>query len=150
MLANCIDLVAHEGDMCLVHDLVEHAESSAVVKIYKDKLSYFLNEQGELLKHVYVELMAQSIAVWSGYNNELLQKPHSLGMLLGVRNYKLLESTDFEILLVHVEQMFVDGEIGAFDCSVEGECGTLVAKARLTVYQPESESSFLDKFKDLV
>ena len=84
------------------------------------RLALFLAPDGSLPGWVGIELMAQSIAAWSGYQGWLRGEPPQIGLLLGARKYEaLLPRLPAEALLtIEVSQLLRDGGLSSFNCLI--------------------------------
>ena len=98
-----------------------------------------LDGEGSLPAWVGIELMAQTIAAWAGYQGWLRGEKPRLGMLLGSRNYSAT-CPDFAFgseLEIEVEQLMTDAGLSSFQCMIR--CGgPVVAEARLSTLQPSA------------
>lgn len=103
----------------------------------------FQNADGSLPAWVGVELMAQTIAAWSGWQARLEQRPVRLGFLLGTRAYRCNVAA-FPVtseLLISSERGFHDEDgMGVFACRIEAP--GILAEARLTVFSPPDAGAF--------
>jgi predicted hotdog family 3-hydroxylacyl-ACP dehydratase len=88
-----------------------------------------------------IELMAQTIAAWSGYEKYSAGRQPRPGYLLGTRRYKSRISTfpPGSMLEIEVRQEFKDSSgLGAFDCEIFID-GLVVATAIVKVYEGSME-----------
>ncbi|MEQ9832765.1 ApeP family dehydratase [Pectobacterium versatile] len=134
----------HSAPMVLVDEVIhvddEHAHCRVAVS-RGSVLAPFLNAQGHLPAWFGIEIIAQTIGVWSGWHGHqssgLEEKPRP-GMLLGGRGYRCKQdSFPVDSLLdVTVTLLMCDDKIGSF----EGEiaiAGETYASGRLNTYQPD-------------
>lgn len=86
------------------------------------------------------ELMAQTVAAWSGYQGFLRHESPQIGLLLGARNYQCQRARlpAGDLLSLDCEQLLQDGALASFQCHLRCE-GELVAEARLSTIQPDAE-----------
>lgn len=133
----------HEQPMVLVetvHDVgPEHAICGVTVS-ENGILAPFINEQGELPAWFAIEMMAQTIGVWSGWHGIQQNKTPRLGLLLGTRAFKS-ELSAFPAdsqLTIHVQLLLRDDKLGNFDCRIEWN-DQIVTQAKLNVYEPDDQ-----------
>lgn len=135
----------HEAPMVLLDKVlhVDEEQAHCQVTISKDGvLAPFLNAQGALPAWFGIEIIAQTIGVWSGWHRrqqtERKDKPQ-LGMLLGGRGYRC-QQAQFPAqarLDVFISLLIRDEKIGSFDGKILIN-GEKVASGRLNTYQPDS------------
>ncbi|TCV95428.1 ApeP family dehydratase [Biostraticola tofi] len=136
------DYLPHEEPMLLVERVSEVTAESAVCHVRIDTHSVvapFLNAAGNLPGWYALEIMAQTIGVWSGWHAHCQGKPPSVGLLLGCRGLTCSEpsfnhGTELE---VRISLLLQDERIGSFECQILID-QTQVAAARLTTYQPNN------------
>ena len=87
-----------------------------------------------------IELMAQTVAAWSGYQGHQRQEEPQIGLLLGARKYQchLARLPAGSLLTIDCEQLLQDGALASFQCYLRCD-GELVAEARLSTIQPDAE-----------
>lgn len=94
--------------------------------------------------HVAIEYMAQACGAYVGVEALNAGRAPRVGLLLGTRNFVASKKwiDDGTRLLVSANIVYREGQMGVFDCRVDNDanCDTL-ASARLTVYQPSSQSA---------
>lgn len=132
-------LLPHAAPMLLIDRLLMADEHSARCSVrIGQRQQIFLDAEGNLPAWVGIELMAQTIAAWAGYQGWLRAEPPRMGMLLGSRLYKCAESSFMAgwELEVSVEQLVSDGGLSSFQCLIQGERG-LLAEARVSTLQPD-------------
>jgi predicted hotdog family 3-hydroxylacyl-ACP dehydratase len=105
-----------------------------------ETLALFLRDDGALPGWVGIELMAQTVAAWSGYQGHLRQEEPQIGLLLGARKYQchLARLPAGSLLTIDCEQLLQDGALASFQCYLRCD-GELVAEARLSTIQPDAE-----------
>ena len=133
-------LLPHDAPMRLIDTLLAADATSARCAVtVGEGLALFLTPEGRLPAWVGIELMAQTIAAWAGYQGWLRGEKPRLGMLLGSRNYSAT-CPDFAFgskLEIEVEQLMTDAGLSSFQCMIR--CGgPVVAEARLSTLQPSA------------
>ncbi|QKJ86721.1 3-hydroxy-fatty acyl-ACP dehydratase [Paramixta manurensis] len=140
----------HAAPMVLVEKVMHIDADSAWCQVTVSAegiLAPFLNAQGELPAWFGVEIIAQTIGVWSGWHSlQHQQRPPRPGMLLGGRGYRC-QHASFAAgsrLDVRITLLMRDDKIGSFDGEITID-GALVASGRLNTWQPDE-----DEFTQLV
>lgn len=100
----------------------------------------FLTAQGELPNWYALELMAQTIGVWSGWHQQQLGATTiALAMLLGARELVCQQSVfpAGVVLDIHSKLLMQDNQFGSFEAKI---CcaGQLLAQGRVNTCQPDS------------
>ena len=134
-------LVPHAAPMLLLDRLCEATATTARCEVrVGETLALFLRDDGALPGWVGIELMAQTVAAWSGYQGHLRQGEPQIGLLLGARKYQchLARLPAGSLLTIDCEQLLQDGALASFQCYLRCD-GELVAEARLSTIQPDAE-----------
>ena len=134
-------LVPHAAPMLLLDRLCEATATTARCEVrVGETLALFLRDDGALPGWVGIELMAQTVAAWSGYQGHQRQEEPQIGLLLGARKYQchLARLPAGSLLTIDCEQLLQDGALASFQCYLRCE-GELVAEARLSTIQPDAE-----------
>jgi predicted hotdog family 3-hydroxylacyl-ACP dehydratase len=137
------DVVPHSGDMSLLDRMIELDPERIVCTAVIGADGLFNDTDGSFPAWAGVELMAQSIAAWSGAHALNEQKPVRLGFLLGTRHYEC-NVDRFPAgctLRIEAERAFHDENgMGSFACRIEAP--GIEAQARLSVFSPLDASIF--------
>ena len=134
-------LVPHAAPMLLLERLCAATATTARCEVrVGETLALFLRDDGALPGWVGIELMAQTVAAWSGYQGHLRQEEPQIGLLLGARKYQchLARLPAGSLLTIDCEQLLQDGALASFQCYLRCD-GELVAEARLSTIQPDAE-----------
>jgi predicted hotdog family 3-hydroxylacyl-ACP dehydratase len=137
------ELLPHAPPMIFLDEALAFDDTSlvAAVTIRADHPCF---ADGGVPAHVGIELMAQACGAWAGASGKAAGETIRPGMLLGTRRYEA--SVDCfakgDRLTVTVVLNFRDSELGVFDCVIE-RCTETLAKAQLTVYQPQDAQRFM-------
>lgn len=132
-------LAPQRPPMLMVSRLLRADTSGGCVEAEVAAGNPFLRPDLTLPPEAILEIMAQSIACWVGWNDLRQGLVPGIGYLLGSRSLKL----DFpplrlgEILHIEVRSGFIDCDIASFECEVQRE-GCRLGSARLTVYRPQN------------
>jgi len=138
------DYLPHDAPMLLLERVVNVTDDSAtccVMVSANSPLAPFLDAEGNLPGWFALELMAQTVGVWSGWHrHQQGQEAISLGMLLGAR--ELICAAGIlpaeKMLSINVNLLMNDDRFGSFECTIDVEHQTRVT-GRVNTFQPTSE-----------
>lgn len=143
------EYLPHTAPMLMLEEVVAVDAETAHCRVKvcsQGVLAPFLTSTGALPNWYALELMAQTIGVWSGWhsvqagNNKFL-----LGMILGARDLHT-ECTEFSanaMLDIKIHLLMRDERLGSFNCTVSN-ADSLLASGRINTFQPtEDELSTL-------
>ncbi|WP_455853547.1 ApeP family dehydratase [Pantoea endophytica] len=131
----------HRAPMLLLDRVIQVTDDSVTCEVCINAtgvLAPFLTPQGDLPAWYGVEIMAQTVGVWSGFHAR--QRGDSEirpGMLLGGRGYRASSATFAASSTLRVEMRLLmrDDRLGSFEGEIRyGEA--IVASGRLNTYQP--------------
>ncbi len=134
----------HDPPMLLIDEVLQADDTSCQclsVVSPKKRLAPFLNSDGSLPSLVGTELIFQSIGVYSGIQNQRLNRPKiSVGMALGMRDFKMNCRTFAKDskLLISVDMLMNDDSVGCFYGCIK-EADTILCSGRFTVYRPSDD-----------
>lgn len=136
------ELLPHAGRMVLLDAVVDAHDETLVCRatIGADHLFECGGEVGAWLG---IELMAQAIAAWSGWQSRLRQAAPRVGYLLGTRRYdsRRARFAVGEELSIHVHRLFqADNGLAQFEARIEIG-GEIVASAALNVFEPPENAT---------
>lgn len=138
------DYLPHDAPMILLEEVLEVGEESARCRVavsHQGVLSPFLDAAGNLPGWYALELMAQSIGVWSGWHRQQRgEESIALGMVLGARELTC-EAGSFPagaVLDIHITLLMQDARFGSFECVIQHGDETL-ATGRVNTFQPAEE-----------
>ncbi|MEN9362452.1 MAG: hypothetical protein RL095_3987 [Verrucomicrobiota bacterium] len=132
-------LAPQRPPMLMVSRLLSADESGGCVEAEIGAGNPFLRRDLTLPPEAILEIMAQSIACWVGWNDLRQARDPGIGYLLGTRSLNL----DFppmrlgDALQIEVRSGFVDSDIASFECQVWREKISL-GSSRLTVFRPKT------------
>lgn len=134
-------LLIHRPPMLLL-DAIQELDSRhcRAVKIV-DPDDWYSQPDGSMPGWFGIELMAQTIAAWSGHEKQTHGGQPRPGYLLGTRRYKCRRSSfpPSTTLEIEVRQEFRDASgLGAFECEIIID-GLVVASAIVKVYERPME-----------
>ena len=139
-------LLPHARPMILIDEIVgygEHFLTSALT--IRPGLPFFKPGRG-IAAHVALEWMAQTCGAFAGAQARDAGEEIRLGLLLGTRDFSSTVTwfSEGQRLEVTATRLYIDGQIGAFDCAVHcSDQPQPVARAQLTVYQPDDAAALL-------
>ncbi|AIR61207.1 3-hydroxy-fatty acyl-ACP dehydratase [Cedecea neteri] len=138
------EYLPHDAPMLLLEKVVSVTDDAAVCEVTvaeSSVLGPFIDAQGNLPGWYALELMAQTVGVWSGWHRKQCgQDSISLGMVLGAR--ELICQAGFlpakARLAVTVKLLMQDERFGSFECIISVGDETL-ATGRVNTFQPTKE-----------
>jgi predicted hotdog family 3-hydroxylacyl-ACP dehydratase len=138
------EVLPHAGAMILL-DRIERYDAESIVCLRRiEPGQLFVDADGMLPAWAGIELMAQTVAAWSGCQARDAGQPVRLGFLLGTRLFQC-NANGFPVgseLRIEAVRSFHDEDgMGAFACRIEA--GAIHAQARLTVFSPPDPATFL-------
>ena len=111
----------HRAPMILIDKVIDVTEDSAVCESYINDtgvLRNFTDSEGNLPSYFTIELISQTVGVWSGY----MAKLHNIdippmGMVLGARDLKYPKDhfKKGSTLRISVRKLMDDGAVASFD-----------------------------------
>lgn len=131
----------HQPPMLLLEQVMDVSADSACCQVQispEGVLAPFLNDDGSLPGWYALELIAQTVGVWSGWHREQRGDSHStLGMVLGARELTCA-SDRFPAgatLTITVHCLMQDARLASFDGQIHRDDQTL-ARGRVNTFQP--------------
>ena len=139
-----VDYLPHDAPMMLLESVECVTDDTAVCRVSVNRqsvLAPFLNADGDLPGWYALELMAQTVGVWSGWHRQQQGQDHiALGMVLGAREL-VCASGHFAAGLtldITVKLLMQDERFGSFECAISANEETL-ATGRVNTFQPSAE-----------
>ena len=139
-----VDYLPHDAPMLLLETVENVTEESAECGVRvspQSVLAPFLTADGDLPGWYALELMAQTVGVWSGWHrHQQGQSSIALGMVLGARELVCAEGrfTAGCALTISVKLLMQDERFGSFECTIAAD-GTTLATGRVNTFQPSAE-----------
>lgn len=138
------EYLPHDAPMLLLEKVVSVTDDAAACEVTVTEsgvLEPFIDAQGNLPGWYALELMAQTVGVWSGWHRKQCgQDSISLGMVLGARELichaGLLPAN--AKLTIMVKLLMQDERFGSFECAINVGNDTL-ATGRVNTFQPTRE-----------
>ncbi len=134
----------HDAPMLLLETVLNVTDEQAVCQVAVSRhgvLAPFLDASGNLPGWYALELMAQTVGVWSGWHRQQRGEVQiSLGMVLGARELKCTsgEMSADSVLDITVTLLMQDERFGSFDCIITAG-GETLASGRVNTFQPTPE-----------
>nr|WP_318383451.1 3-hydroxy-fatty acyl-ACP dehydratase [uncultured Enterobacter sp.] len=138
------DYLPHDAPMLLLEEVAEVSAEAAHCRVTvngRGVLAPFIDAHGALPGWYALELMAQTVGVWSGWHRQQRgQQSIALGMVLGARELVCAAGVlPANVTLdVQVKLLMQDDRFGSFDCTVSAN-NTLLASGRVNTFQPTTE-----------
>ncbi|MEO3990580.1 ApeP family dehydratase [Pseudocitrobacter cyperus] len=138
------DYLPHDAPLLLLDNVVTVSADDVQCQVAVDPtgvLAPFLDASGNLPGWYALELMAQTVGVWSGWHrqNKGVQQS-TLGMVLGAREL-VCEAGDFPAnatLDIQAHLLMQDSRFGSFECAILID-NVPAATGRVNTFQPTSE-----------
>lgn len=138
------EYLPHDAPMMLletVESVTDNGAACSVTVSGHGVLAPFLNADGDLPGWFALELMAQTIGVWSGWHRHQKNLGNiALGMVLGARELVCAAGVlpAGQTLTIAVSLLMQDERFGSFDCTIC--CGNdTLATGRINTFQPTQE-----------
>lgn len=138
------EYLPHDAPMLLLEEVVKVTDDAAECRVTVAEsgvLKPFIDAEGNLPGWYALELMAQTVGVWSGWHRRQRgQSSISLGMVLGAREL-VCEAGLFpanQQLTITVKLLMQDERFGSFECAISAGMQTL-ATGRVNTFQPTPE-----------
>jgi len=136
------DYLPHDAPMLLLDEVISVSADSARCRVALNAdgvLAPFLDDEGRLPGWYALELMAQTVGVWSGWHrHQQGEKRISLGMVLGARDLeaKVSHFPADATLDIAVHLLMQDSRFGSFEATIY-QCEQPVATGRINTFQPD-------------
>ena len=134
----------HDAPMLLLETVESVTNEQAVCRVVVNRngvLAPFIDANGNLPGWYALELMAQTVGVWSGWHRQSRGEAQiALGMVLGAREL-VCAAGDFQaesLLEITVSLLMQDERFGSFDCKISAN-GSTLATGRVNTFQPTSQ-----------
>lgn len=140
------DLLPHARPMILLDEVIGRVDGRFITAMTVREGAPFVEAGRGAPAHIAVEWMAQACGVQVGVEAKESGGTVRMGLLLGTRDFRAAVAwfAIGERLEVSVAPVFRDENMGSFDCVVaRAGTGEELAKAQLTVYQPEDAGALL-------
>ena len=141
-----IDLLPHKPPMVLLDAVLGWDKDRVEAEVVIRPNSPFFRPDKGVPAHVGIEYMAQACGAFAGLEAKEAGEATRIGFLLGTRQYRA--NTDWFTagmrLTVTVVEVFRDGSMGVFNCSIR-DADRELASAQLNVYQPEDATTVLNR-----
>ncbi|MGE0972845.1 3-hydroxy-fatty acyl-ACP dehydratase [Klebsiella sp. WOUb02] len=138
------DYLPHDAPMLLLEEVLEVTDETAVCRVAVTSggvLGPFLDAEGNLPGWFALELMAQTVGVWSGWHRHRQGKSTiALGMVLGARELTCAAGIlpADRTLTISVSLLMQDARFGSFECAISAGDEAL-ATGRVNTFQPTAE-----------
>jgi predicted hotdog family 3-hydroxylacyl-ACP dehydratase len=131
-------LIPHRDPMCLVDCVLAIEDEAIAVQASVPASGPFVTPQTDPPGYVVIEMMAQTIGAWNGWQRLQHDQEPQIGYLLGTRRFRCDRMTlaPGTPLRIDARLMFSDGEMACFVCTA-GEAGAApFAEATVNVFCP--------------
>ncbi len=138
------EYLPHDAPMLLIEEVASVTKESATCRVKvstNSVLAPFLDGEGNLPGWFSLELMAQTVGVWSGWHrHQQGQEAISLGMVLGARELVCAAGIlpGGLTLNITVTLLMQDERFGSFEGVIDAH-GETLASGRINTFQPTAE-----------
>jgi predicted hotdog family 3-hydroxylacyl-ACP dehydratase len=146
LIKDLTTLLPHRAPSILLDEVLDYGDdhASAVVRINAAS-KFFDARQSGVPAWVGVEYMAQTLAIWAGYQRLRSGKPVNVAFIVAVRQFRsnvALFCSGAE-LIVNAKTLFFEDSAAVFDCEIVGaEC---LVNARISAVSPDSPQEITEK-----
>ncbi|MEZ8144571.1 3-hydroxydecanoyl-ACP dehydratase [Enterovibrio norvegicus FF-33] len=133
-------LVPHRAPMLYLNKMVDAGKSFAHCQARPNTDHHFFDtKQQGLPSWVGIELMAQTIAAWSGFHYYQKGQSPVIGFLVGSRRYQTVTAffARNQVLDIHVDEVMSHEGVSVFSCKIESN-GALLASSQLSTFEPSN------------
>lgn len=134
----------HDAPMLLLERVLNVSDEQAACRVTVNRhgvLAPFIDASGNLPGWYALELMAQTVGVWSGWHRQQRGEAQiSLGMVLGARELKCVagEFAADSVLDIRISLLVQDQRLGSFECVITAD-GEPLASGRVNTFLPTAE-----------
>lgn len=135
---NPVDLVLHRPPVLLLEGIQEITEEKCMARVRVDPAAWYAEPDGAMPGWFGIELMAQTIAAFSGARKRLHGVAPRMGFNLGTRSYEcwMPHFPAGAILEIEIELRYLDESgLSAFACELR-HLGKTVARATVKTFEP--------------
>ncbi|MDQ2069983.1 ApeP family dehydratase [Natronospira bacteriovora] len=134
-------LLPHGGDMRLIDELASHGDVQAHGCVRLTPAHPFLDADGQVPAWVGLEMMAQTVAAWSGARGQARGERPRMGYLLACRSFDA-DIPAFPVpgeLDIHMQELMrQDNGFGSYSGEIHLD-GRVVARGRLSVMEMQGD-----------
>jgi predicted hotdog family 3-hydroxylacyl-ACP dehydratase len=134
---HAVELTAHRAPMLLLDTVEGLGDGTIRTRVTVDPKAWYALEDGAMPAWFGLELMAQTIATYSGHRKKAESRPQVLGYLLGTQSFttKVAAFPPGAVLDIEARLHFWDEfTLSAFRCEIRHQ-GATVASATLKVLE---------------
>ncbi|WOE31259.1 MULTISPECIES: 3-hydroxylacyl-ACP dehydratase [unclassified Acinetobacter] len=134
-MINACSFIPHEKPMIFIDHLIEVNSNAAIAELVITPELLFCESQG-LPTWTSIELMAQTVSAYVGYQHGGPAQKPKIGFLLGTRKLHLpLAFFAYgETVKIHIEQVYIHEGLGQFNCTITYQ--EYVFNATINVFEP--------------
>ncbi len=135
------ELLPHQAPMILIDRVLDAGEEHVYCQLEVTPSHTFFDADSRAIPGwVGIELMAQTVATWSGFRARQQGEQPPIGFLLGSRRYQseVQAFTQGQLLDIKAERLMEDNGMAVFSCRIEDN-GKVLASSQLNAYVPSEE-----------
>lgn len=149
MITPCIPdierLVPHRAPMLLIDRIVAATDDDVTAEARVDAAAIFAVEGEGVPSYVGLEMMAQTVCAYDGFQRFNERPSPLVGFLLGCRKYTVRQPflAPGAVLTITARVLLHHGEMASFACRIRDGDTADFAEASLNVYRPANPEAFL-------
>lgn len=143
-MMDAVKFIPHEKPMVFVDHLIEANETQATAELRITPELMFCEPEG-LPTWTSIEIMAQTVSAYAGFQGSQKGSNPKIGFLLGTRKMQLpvpFFALD-DVIRIHIEQNYLHEGLGQFQCKIDYKEHQI--SAMLSVYEPQEIDQIIGK-----
>lgn len=135
-------LIPHRDPMRLIDCVIEIENDAIATQATVPADGPFVAPDADPPGYVVIEMMAQTVGAWNGWQHRQAGREPQIGYLLGTRRFRCERATlaPGTSLRIDAQAVFSDGEMACFACTAREADGLPFAEATLNVFCPATPS----------
>jgi predicted hotdog family 3-hydroxylacyl-ACP dehydratase len=135
-------LIPHRDPMRLVDRVIAIEDEGVAVQATVPASGPFVAPGADPPGYVVIEMMAQTIGAWNGWQRLRHDHEPQIGYLLGTRRFRCVRMTLAPGMALRIDArlVFSDGEMACFACTASEDGAAPFAEATLNVFCPAAAS----------
>jgi len=135
-------LIPHRGSMRLIDRVIEIEDGAIATQASVPTGGPFVTPGADPPGYMVLEMMAQTVGAWNGWQRLQQGQEPQIGYLLGTRRFRCDRTTltPGTALRIDAQPVFSDGEMACFACTAREADALPFAKARINVFCPATPS----------
>lgn len=143
-MMDAVQFIPHEKPMVFVDHLIEVTDEKAIAELHITPELMFCEPEG-LPTWTSIEIMAQTVSAYAGFQGRKKGSKPKIGFLLGTRKMQLLFPYFAlgDVIRISIEQNYLHEGLGQFQCEIDYKEHQI--RAMLSVYEPQEIDHIIGK-----